>query len=283
MIIDFHTHSFPDSVSERAVRKLAMAADCAPSSDGTLHELEESTHLAHIDFSVNLPVATSAGQVEKINRRNIANQVRDYQEGIIHFGAMHPDYENYKSELQYLKEHQVKGIKLHPAYQNTNLTDLRYRRIIAEASSLGLIVLIHAGIDIGIHDHDYASVSQILEIVQCIHPPLLVLAHMGGWAAWDDVERDLAGAPVYLDTAFTYGSNQKYPDAEYNPLRDVSLSEEQFVRIVRKHGAGNVLFGTDSPWKDQRDYLRQLNQMPLSEIELKQIRGENAARLLGLA
>ncbi|MCD8326583.1 MAG: amidohydrolase [Lachnospiraceae bacterium] len=283
MIIDFHTHTFPDAISERAIRKLAMAADCAPNSDGTLHGLEESTHHARIDYSVNLPVATSPAQVEKINRQNIENQEADRLQRVLHFGAMHPDYENYKAELRYLKDHDVKGIKLHPAYQSTDLTDPRYQRIIEEAAALDLIVLIHAGIDIGINDHDYASVSQILEIVSWIQPSCLVLTHMGGWAAWDDVERDLVGAPVYLDTAFTYGPNRKYPGASYNPFSEVYLSDEQFLRIVRKHGSENILFGTDSPWKDQQDYLRQLHQMDLTETELRQIRGENAARLLGLS
>ncbi|MCD7864119.1 MAG: amidohydrolase family protein [Lachnospiraceae bacterium] len=282
MIIDFHTHTFPDSVSERALKKLAMAADCAPNTDGTLHGLEASTQRAHIDFSINLPVATSPAQVEKINRQNIANQEKDLREGILHFGAMHPDYENYRTELHYLKEHHVKGIKLHPAYQGVDLNDICNKRIIEEAASLGLIILIHAGIDIGIHDHDYAPVKQILEIVREIHPPVFVLAHMGGWAAWDDVERDLTGAPVFLDTAFTYGPNRKYPDAAYNPLSDVSLSNEQFVRIVRKHGADRILFGSDSPWKDQSSYLALLNEIGLSDAELKMIKGDNAAGLLGL-
>lgn len=75
---------------------------------------------------------------------------------------MHPDYADYKSELLRLKENGIPGIKLHPAYQHTNLTDLKMMHIIDYASQLGLIILIHAGIDIGIYDHNYADVEQFL-------------------------------------------------------------------------------------------------------------------------
>ena len=43
---------------------------------------------------------------------------------------------------------------------------------------------------------------QILRIIDEIRPEKFVLAHMGNWGLWEDVERDLAGAPVWFDTAF---------------------------------------------------------------------------------
>ena len=47
-----------------------------------------------------------------------------------------------------------------------------------------MIVLIHAGIDIGIYDRNYASVAQILNVIRDVQPEKFVLAHMGGWACW---------------------------------------------------------------------------------------------------
>ena len=41
------------------------------------------------------------------------------------------------------------GIKIHPAYQNTDIDDIKMMRIIDFASEQGLIILTHAGIDIG--------------------------------------------------------------------------------------------------------------------------------------
>ena len=39
----------------------------------------------------------------------------------------------------------MKGIKLHPDYQDTYFNDIRYKRIISYATELGLIISVHAG------------------------------------------------------------------------------------------------------------------------------------------
>lgn len=282
MIIDFHTHTFPDAISERVLAKLSRVSRTAYFTDGSTAGLLASMKQAGISYSVNLPVMTDAGQVEKVNNQLTKEREALFDKGIITFGGMHPDYADYKAELTRLKEQGIKGIKLHPAYQKTDLGDIKMMRIIDCASGLGLIVLVHAGIDIGIYDRNYSPVSQILKVIDEIHPPKLVLAHMGGWGCWEDVERDLAGAPVWLDTAFSIGALTPSREAEGAPYRSYNLSDEDFVRLVRKHGSGRVLFATDSPWESQEDYIRRLQNMPLTESEQEQIFSENARQLLAL-
>ena len=211
-----------------------------------------------------------------------AEQEALFHQGIISFGGMHPDYTNYKKELLRLKEHQVPGIKLHPAYQNIDLDDIRMLRIIEAAFELGLIVLVHAGIDIGIPDHNYSSVSHILKVLHQVQPEKLVLAHMGNWSCWDEVESDLAGAPVWFDTAFSLGPVVPNPEDSLMPIRSHNLSDEAFVRLCKKHGTERILFGTDSPWQEQSDIVERLRALPFSEEEREGILGKNAASLLGL-
>lgn len=281
MIIDFHTHTFPDTISEKALHKLSMASATLPFTDGTLGGLLSSMEKAGVDKSVTLPVMTSPGQVEKINAGVIATKDEMINKGIIPFGGMHPEYENYKEQFKLLRNAGIPGIKLHPAYQNMDLTDLKMLKILDAANEENLIILIHAGIDIGIYDHNYSSVAQILQVIKEIHPTKFVLAHMGGWGCWDDVERDLAGAPVYLDTAFSIGAITPAPEAGKPPIRTENLSDDQFLRIVRKHGSDKILFATDSPWEDPSVYLDRLYHMSLTDQEMAQILGENAMRLLG--
>ena len=188
----------------------------------------------------------------------------------------------YKEELKKLHDAGIKGIKLHPAYQNVDLDDIRMLRIIDAASELGLIVLIHAGMDIGIYDHNYSSVSHILKVIDEIHPTKFVLAHMGNWGCWEEVESDLAGAPVYMDTAFAIGAITPAPYAEKAPLLSENLTKDAFVRIVKKHGVDKILFATDSPWEDQADYIRRIQEMPLTPEDKANILGVNAAKLLQL-
>ncbi len=282
MIIDFHTHTFPDAICAKVINKLSMASGTEAFTDASMGSLVSSMKEAGIDYSVNLPVMTNPEQVEKINHSMIQNRETLLAQGIVAFGGLHPDYEDYRAELRRLKQGGIKGIKLHPAYQNVDLTDIRMMRILEAASREDLIILIHAGIDIGIYDHDYSSVKQILQVVKEIAPPKFVLAHMGGWGCWDDVERDLTGAPVYLDTAFSIGAITPNTKAPHPPIREENLTEEQFLRIVRKHGSDRILFATDSPWEGQADYLDRVRRMALTEQELKDILGENARRLLEL-
>lgn len=283
MIIDFHVHTFPAEISEKVLMKLSKASHTKYFTNGSRQNLLSSMNDASVTYSVNLPVMTRVDQVEKINHTLISEREKLFEQGIITFGGMHPDYMDYKAELKRLKENGIKGIKIHPAYQNTDLDDTRFLRIIDYASGLGLIVLTHAGIDIGIYDHNYASVSHILHVLDTVHPDKFVLAHMGNWACWKEVEQDLAGADVWFDTAFAIGPVTQDDAKSGTPYIACNLSDEQFVRIVRKHGTDKILFATDSPWEGQKDYIERMERMPLSIQEKKKIFSENAVRLLQLS
>lgn len=281
MIVDFHTHTFPAKISAGVLEKLSKASLTKYYTDGSAEGLHKSMSEVGIDYSVNLPVMTDAGQVEKVNSSLIASREKLFAQGIITFGGMHPDYENYRAELRRLKENGIAGIKIHPAYQRTDIDDIRMMNIIDCASELDLIVVAHAGIDIGIYERNYASVKQIINVIDRVKPSKLVLAHMGNWACWDEVESDLAGAPVWLDTAFSIGRIERLGEGE-NPYLSYFLGDEDFIRIVRKHGADKILFATDSPWKDQKDYVERINKMQLSDEEKNMIFYENSSKLLNL-
>ena len=281
MIIDFHTHTFPGKISSKVVRKLGMAAHIRAYTDGSMEGLTASMALAGADYSVNLPVMTSPEQVEKINSSMIQNRESLLSQGIIAFGGMHPDYSDYKKEIRRLRENHIAGIKIHPAYQNINLDDIRMLRIIDCASEEGLITLTHAGMDIGIYDRNYCSVAHILKVIDEVHPEKFVLAHMGNWDCWQEVEQDLAGAPVWLDTAFSIGPIAKNPATDETPYEEMNLTDEDFIRLCRKHGTDHILFATDSPWQDQADYISRIKSMSFTDTEKEHIFSENAVALLG--
>ncbi len=283
MIIDFHVHTFPDKIALPTLQKLSALSCTQYFTDGSVSGLLASMEEASVSYSVNLPVMTHENQVEKVNTSMISNREYLFSRGIITFGGMHPDYADYKSEMLRLKQNGISGIKLHPAYQHTDLTDLKMMHIIDYASSLGLIILIHAGIDIGICDHNYADVDQILTVIDEIQPQKFVLAHMGNWACWHAVEQDLAGAKVYLDTGFSIGPLTPCKTAHGKaPYISSNLSDDDFVRIVRKHGTDKILFATDSPWESQRDYVARVENTPLTTQEKELIFSANARQLLAL-
>ena len=281
MIIDFHTHTFPESISEKVMDKLGRLSGIEPGTNGAVSGLAASMKEAGIDYSVNLPVMTSVKQAVSVNEKLIRNREELEKEGILTFGGLHPDMENYREELRKLAEAGVPGIKLHPAYQAVDVDDIRMERIIGAASEFGLIVLIHAGIDIGIYDRNYASVAQILNVIKDVRPEKFVLAHMGGWACWEDVKRDLAGAPVWLDTAFTIGPLTPHHSAKPGPYSRLTMADEDFLSLARRHGTDRILFATDSPWQEQPRYVQRFRELGLSDQEYQDIMGGNALRLLG--
>lgn len=283
MIIDFHAHTFPETISERVLDNLGRAAGVMPATNGTVKGLSESMKEAGITYSINLPVMTNIGQVIPVNNGLLKDMETFISMGVLTFGGMHPDFSDYRGELCRLKNAGIKGIKLHPAYQMVDLDDIRMKRIISCASELGLITLIHAGIDISIYEHNYSSVAQILSVLKEVQPEKFVLAHMGNWARWEEVERDLAGAPVFMDTAFSIGPLDSYPAAPSNPYCRVVLPDKTFLRIARKHGTDRILFATDSPWQPQKRYVERFQNIGLTKTEQEQILWENAAKILGLS
>ena len=281
MIIDFHTHTFPESISEKVMDKLGRLSGIEPGTNGAVSGLVASMKEAGIDYSVNLPVMTSAKQAGSVNEKMIRAKEELEDEGILTFGGLHPDMENYREELKKLAKAGIPGIKLHPAYQAVDVDDIRMERIIDAASELGLIVLIHAGIDIGIYDRNYASVEQILHVIRDVRPEKFVLAHMGGWACWEDVTRYLAGAPVWLDTAFTIGPLTPHHAAKPGPYSRLTMTDADFLSLARKHGTKRILFATDSPWQEQPRYVERFGELGLSGEEYEDIMCGNALRLLG--
>lgn len=265
MIIDFHTHIFPDKIAEKTIQSLSNKANVKASTNGTLEGLLQSMEQAQVDMSVILPVATKVAQMENIN--TYAKSVcENYPGKLISFGGIHPDCEDYKKELKHIKNLGLKGIKIHPDYQGVMIDDVRFMNIIEYASELGLIVVTHAGIDIGIPEPVHCPPDKMRKVLDKIKPEKMVLAHFGGWQQWDMVYEYLAGENVYLDTAFTF---------DY-------IKDEMFLKILNKHDENKILFATDSPWSAAISDIEAVRHLPIkTELEEKIFSG-NAKKILEL-
>ena len=282
MIIDFHTHSFPEKIAEKALNKLSASSNMPHYLNGTVSALQDSMKEAGVDYSILLPVCTGGAQQESINRAAVLINDARQETGVMSFGGIHPENDNYREILTDLARHGIKGIKLHPVFQDTYIDDIRYLRIIDCASELGLITLAHAGYDISFPGITYASPKHIRSMIDQVHPKNLVLAHMGGWGCWDEVEEFLADCPVWLDTCFTLTRPEHFDGRRNFTEEEEQLTKEQFQRLVSLFGADHILFGSDSPWTRQSDSIRALQESGLDETQLHQIFSENAVKLLGL-
>lgn len=267
MVIDFHTHIFPDAIAPGTIKSLEARAQIKAYSDGTLDGLKTSMEEAGVNISVILPVVTRPGQFASINRYAEKITAKEYREGeinLVSFGGIHPDCGSYKEELDEIARMGLKGIKLHPDYQQVFIDDIRYLRIIDRAAEKGLMISVHAGLDIGLPNPIHCTPERVDNLLKQIDPDKLVLAHMGGYDCWDQVEELLAGRKIYLDTAYSFRH----------------IEDSQFLRLVRKHGADRILFATDSPWSGQKEDLTHISGLELTEEEREQILWKNGFELL---
>lgn len=277
MIIDFHTHTFPDGLAERAIESLKKNSKTRNYLSGRLSDLKQSMKDAGYDYAVLLPVVTKPSQQETVNHLALEINETTDDSGIFSFGGIHPENDNYKEILKNLAAHHIKGIKLHPVFQNTYLDDLKYLRLIDYACEQGLLVLIHAGYDIGFPGIDYATTDHIIPLLNAVNSRQIILAHMGGWGCYDEVEEKILGRDVWIDTAFSIRKKGENP-----AIASSFLPVERFVSMVRAHGADRILFGTDSPWVGQKEALAVIKNSGLNEMELSAVLSKNAAGLLGI-
>lgn len=274
MIIDIHTHTFPDKIADKTIAGMekeilkGQGFAVKHEREATVLGLIDSTVSAGIDLSVVCPVATNIAQPEKINKMSAKYNEKSQDTKIFFFGAIHPDCENYKEIIDDIVAMNLKAIKLHPDYQQTYFDDEKYIRLMDYAADKGLGIIVHAGEDVGLPDKVHCTPDMVLNVWHHIQPEKLILAHMGGWRMWDEVEEKLIGLPFFMDTAVAL--NKKFP---------VKLSNEQFLRMVRNHGSDRIIFGTDTPWYDQKQALMDLDEIDLTDLEKSQILGENANNL----
>ena len=281
MIIDFHTHTFPDSIAAKAVDSLSKKAHITAHTDGTISGLLSSMYDAKVDTSILLPVATNARQVESINDHALRIN-EEYQGRLISFGCIHPEHSGYKKELQRLKEDGIKGIKLHPVYQDEDIDGKAFLDIIYAACENDLVVITHAGLDIGFPGINRCTPKMCRNVINAIGEFKFVLAHMGGWRNWKEVPLYLADTSAYLDTSFSSGRIQALSDGYWDDKDKAMLDKEGFVKLVNAFGSERILFGSDSPWSSQKESTEYIKSLGFSDDDLEKIMSDNARDLLGL-
>lgn len=269
MIIDFHTHVFPDKIAEKTIDALSKKASIHPFSDGTALGIIEKMAIADVNIAVNLPVLTNPASFESLNRyaEGLNAEFADKERRIISFAGIHPGCDDIEGKMEWIKSQGFLGVKLHPDYQCAYFDDEGYIRIIQSAKALDLIVLTHAGLDVGyVGCPIHCTPKKILKVIEKVGHKKLVLAHLAGIDALENMMEYVCGLDVYLDTAYV--------------LRFVG--KENFMRILEKHGEDKILFGSDSPWSDMAADVEILHSYKLEKETEEKLFSGNAKKLLGI-
>ncbi len=265
MIIDFHTHAFPERIAGRAVEGLSFASGgLSPQTDGTLASLKSKMQSDGVDISVVLGIATNPTQQKNLN--NFAAEINSQAE-FVGFGSVHPDAEDALDELERIKALGLKGIKLHPEYQKFFVDDERMKPIYKKISQLGLITVFHTGYDIGFSEPFHCMPENLGNALKWFDSPV-VAAHWGGWRCAKETLKHLCNKEnLWFDISFGYGTMLK--------------SEAQ--KIIEKHTPEKLLFGSDMPWHGPKWEIRLLESLDISAEDKEKIYYKNAMKLLGIA
>lgn len=263
MLIDCHTHIYPDSMAPQTIEHLINKGGVTSYGKATVEDYLEKMAQWQVDAIIAAHIATNPKQQVKVNDFAIAVN----KEPIYSFGSVYPGDQDALSHLERIKDAGLKGIKLHPEYQNFRINDEKAYPIYEKCGELGLIILFHAGRDPGFVDSYQAKPAYILEIAQEFPRTTFIAAHMGGFNAWDEVEESLCGVEnVYFDTSFI----------------SHAMDPRQTLRLIRKHGAEKILFGTDMPWTTPFMIKDFLESAGITEEEKELIWYKNATALLDI-
>ncbi len=284
MIIDSHVHLFSPKVIKNVSKKNRMVKRLHLRVQGakeriTLDKLKQTMHQAQIDTCLLLPTA-GKDKVAKTNDRYW--KITLETTGVLTAGTLHPDSPNNPEEIERFKDRGIKGIKFSSFSQGFALDapetiDLfdRLQQENQHQNHRFFVVL-----DTFYEAHSFFGTSpqytttpeRLGRLVKRYPGIPFIAAHMGGLTApFEEIRNYLPPSPnLFLDT-----SNASH-----------TLSKQEFIHLLKTHGAEHIIFGTDWPWFDPAAEMAlistYLEEAGFSMKDKDAIFGGNIARLLAI-
>ena len=278
MIVDFHTHIFPDEV--RTARDEFLQRDAwfgvlyenPKNKLASAEDVVASMVAAGVDRTVVFGFPWRDSKLCSWHNDYLIESVRRYPDKLIGFACVQPLDAKDAHELSRCLEAGLMGLgELGPDGQRFDIEDRRVLEASAEVlQHYDRPLLTHASEPMG---HSYAGKGKtfpwkLLKLAQNFPDLTLIFAHWGGGLPFYDLMPEVGELlrNVYYDTAAT----------SYLYRFDI------FPVAARLVGADRILWGTDYPLLSQAKMLVRIRESGLDDAQLDAILGDNAARLLRL-
>ena len=260
-VIDMHTHIFPRQVARKATAAVAdyFGRPEPPRYDGTAEELSNLLTRTGIDYALVFSAATTPHQVEAIDRYIWSEAVKEPR--FLPCGTLHAGYENYRTELAWMREHGIHGIKLHPEFQHFPLDDERLFPMFEEMEREDMFLIAHMGSP----KADVSGPAHMLRVAGTFPRLRCICAHLGNWGDWDiEKIRPLTRLPnVYTDISSTF---------------NYTADHAALYAIIREYDPTHIFYGSDYPiWRPEKE-LRRARELYLPEELLEDVLFNNFAR-----
>ena len=262
-IIDFHIHLFPDRIAAGALKKISRQIGLGTDrlfSDATAEGTERALSPLGIDRAAVCNIAVTPEREESVNSFAISLLKNPF---FIPLGSIHPKSKNKEKEIERLSSAGIKGVKLHPDFMSTPLSDEGYGEIFSLLSEAGMLALIHSGNNPFREERALSTPEKIAKIKERFPTLTLVAAHLGGFGMAERSLRALSGGGVYLDTSLS------------------SLREGEYLyNIIEAFGEDYILFGSDTPWSNPEREVQFVKNLPISDEKKDKILRSNALKLI---
>jgi predicted TIM-barrel fold metal-dependent hydrolase len=278
MIIDCHTHVFPEEVRkdrEAFCKKdegFAFIYDRSKAKMVGVEDLIVSMDESEIDRSVICGFPWSQPDLCSFQNQYLMESASRYPNRLIAFVSLlfsNPDWS--EKELDRAVKGGAQGIGEIAFYRDemTSQDILSMKPILAQMERQGIPLLLHTNETIG---HAYPGkgrtpLERFYEMILSFPSLPIILAHWGGGFPFYELMPEVAKvmANVYYDTA---ASPFLYSKRIYAIAREIV-------------GVEKIFFGTDFPLISPRRYYKELEGSGLSKQDREKILGLNFSRLIG--
>jgi len=281
MIVDSHCHIFTEQIIQNVSSNSALVEsiklDVAHAKQRLdPATLEESAAANSVDICLLLPTA-APNKVRAENDRHLKFCLEFPR--LRSLATLHPMMNDLSGEIRRVFDLGAVGFKLSSFSQRFDLISREVEDMLRSLERLGSdcgirsVVVLDTFTRADIHfgaDPDHLTTPAKLAEIAPRHPEIdFVGAHMGGLAADpDELLRELTPvANLYLDT-----SNAAH-----------TLTNGDFIQLLKMHGPYHILFGTDWPWFHHAAEIPKIRSL-LEEAgyngsEQAAVLGDNACRL----
>ena len=257
---DAHAHIYPGKIAEKATASVGDFYHIPMHNVGLPHVLAQRGGEAGIDRFLVCSVATKVEQVRSINQF-IQDKCQKYPQ-FIGLGAWHQDITDISGEMDDIQARGLRGIKLHPDFQEFMIDDPKMLDVYKEAHRRGLPVLFHTGDS----RTEFSSPHRLMNVIDKLPDFTCIAAHLGGYSEWEEARRELSGTNVYIDTSSSL----------------FKISPEEAKENIAHFGVDHTMFGTDFPMWDPKEELERFFALGFSQEENQAMLYDNFARLFQL-
>jgi len=279
MIIDFHTHIFPEAVRQHreAYFKDDPSFELLYSSPRSklsgAREIVSEMDARAVDCSVVFGFPWKSMKTMRMHNDYILEAVKRFPKRLIGFCCLDPEHPEAAKEARRCLKEGLCGLG-ELAFYNTGFTPSiieQLQPLMALCREADVPALIHTNEPVG---HLYPgkspmTLAEIYRLIQAFPANKIVLAHWGGGLFFFHLlkkEAKTALKNVYVDTA---ASPFLYDPDIYRIAADIFTPEK-------------ILFGSDYPLLSPGRYFDEMHRGGLSLSEIRTISGLNAKRLLKL-